>query len=174
METLDHARRRGATILAELVGYGFTADGYHVAAPDPSGDGAARAMQDAMALARLRPADVHYIVAHGTGTPLNDVSETVAIKKAFGEQAYHVPISSNKPMVGHMLGAAGAFSTFVAVQAVRNNTVPPTMNLDKPDPECDLDYVPLTARELKVESAMANAFGFGGQNASVLVRRFRE
>lgn len=172
LETLDHARKRRADILAEVAGYGFTADGYHVAAPDPSGDGAARAMRQAMATAGLGAADVKYIAAHGTGTPLNDVSETVAIKKAFGEQAYRVPISSNKPMVGHMLGAAGAFSTFAAVQATRFGVVPPTLNLERPDPDCDLDYVPQTARELQVDAAMANAFGFGGQNASVVVRRF--
>jgi 3-oxoacyl-[acyl-carrier-protein] synthase II len=172
METLEHARKRRANILAEVVGYGFSGDGYHVAAPDPSGEGAARAIRGALESARLAPADLQYIAAHGTGTPLNDVSETLAIKKALGQAAYQVPISSNKPMVGHMLGAAGAFSIMVAMQTIQNGVIHPTINLEKPDPDCDLDYVPGEAREARVDVAMANAFGFGGQNASLVVRRF--
>jgi 3-oxoacyl-[acyl-carrier-protein] synthase II len=171
METLDHAQRRNAPILAEILGYGFTEDAYHIAAPDPTGDGAARAMSLALADARISTSEVDYIAPHGTATLLNDVSETRACKTVFGERAYHIPISSNKSMVGHMLGAAGAISTIVCVLAIRDGIVPPTINLDHPDPECDLDYVPNTARRVRVDTAMANAFGFGGQNATVVVRR---
>jgi 3-oxoacyl-[acyl-carrier-protein] synthase II len=171
METLEHAQRRNAPMLAEVLGYGFTEDAYHIAAPDPTGDGAARAMSLALADAEIPPAEVDYIAPHGTATPLNDVSETRACKIVFGERAYHIPISSNKSMVGHMLGAAGAISTVVAVLAIRDGIVPPTINLEHPDPECDLDYVPHTAREVRVDTAIANAFGFGGQNATVVVRR---
>ncbi len=172
LETLEHARARRANILAEVIGYGFTGDGYHVAAPDPSGEGAARAIRGALESAHLTPSDLQYIAAHGTGTPLNDVSETLAVKKALGASAYDVPISSNKPLVGHMLGAAGAFSIMVLVQTIRHNAIHPTLNLEKPDPDCDLDYVPGEAREAHVDVGMANAFGFGGQNASLVVRRF--
>ena len=174
LETLEHARARHAHILAEVVGYGLTGDAFHIAAPDPEGDGATRSMRAALQSAGLQPADIHYIAAHGTGTPLNDASETVAIKKAFGEWAYKIPISSNKPVVGHMLGAAGAFSTLVLVHALRDNLVPPTINLERPDPACDLDYVPGDARQVHVDRCMANAFGFGGQNASLILARFKE
>ena len=170
METLDHARRRNAPILAEVLGFGLTEDAYHIAAPDPTGDGAARAMSLALADAGLSPDDVDYIVPHGTGTPLNDVAETRACRTAFGERAYRIPISSNKSVLGHMLGAAGAVSTMVAVQAIREGIMPPTINLEHPDPDCDLDYVPRTAREARVDVAIANGFGFGGQNATVVVR----
>jgi 3-oxoacyl-[acyl-carrier-protein] synthase II len=172
METLEHARGRQAPILAEVVGYGFTVDGYHVAAPDPQGDGAARAMSLALADAGLSPTEIDYICAHGTGTPLNDVSETLAMKTVFGEAAYQVAISSIKPLVGHMLGGAGAISVVAAVKAIQENVIPPTINLDNPDPQCDLDYVPGQARPAQVRAAMANAFGFGGQNATVVVRQF--
>jgi len=172
LETLEHARRRKANVLAEILGYGLTGDAYHVAAPDPSGDGAARAMRAALKNSGLAAGDIGYIAAHGTGTPLNDVSETLAIKLAFGEHAYRVPVSSNKPGVGHMLGAAGAFSVMALVQTLQNDVIHPTSNLDNPDPACDLDYVPREPREARVDFAMANAFGFGGQNASVVVARF--
>ena len=142
LETLAHARARGAAILGEVMGYGLTGDAYHVAAPEPSGDGAARAIQAALRASKLNPEDVDYIAAHGTGTPLNDLSETLAIKTALGAHAYRIPISSNKPAVGHMLGAAGAFSVAVVLMTIQHNVVPPTANLETPDPACDLDYVP--------------------------------
>ena len=172
METLEHARARRADIMAEVLGYGLTGDAYHVAAPDPSGDGAARAIQAALTSAGLNPTDVDYVAAHGTGTPLNDVSETIAIKSAFGDHAYRVPISSNKPAVGHMLGAAGAFSVAVLLKTIQHNVIHPTANLEVPDPACDLDYVPGAPREVRVDVGMANAFGFGGQNACVVLKRF--
>lgn len=171
LETLEHAKQRGATIWAEVLGYSLTEDAYHLAAPDPTGDGAARAMALALADAGIAPEEVDYIVPHGTGTPLNDVSETKACKIVFGERAYHIPISSNKSMLGHLLGAAGAISTVIAILAIRDNIVPPTINLEYPDPECDLDYVPNQARHVQVDTAIANAFGFGGQNATIVVRR---
>jgi 3-oxoacyl-[acyl-carrier-protein] synthase II len=171
METLEHAQRRGAPIIAEVMGYALTEDAYHIAAPDPTGDGPARAMRLALHDAGVWPDDVDYIVPHGTGTPLNDVSETKACKIVFGERAYRIPISSNKSMVGHLLGAAGSISTMVAVLAIRDNRVPPTINLEHPDPECDLDYVPNYSRDVNVSTAIASAFGFGGQNATVVLRR---
>jgi 3-oxoacyl-[acyl-carrier-protein] synthase II len=171
LETLEHARQRGAPVLAEVAGSGFTCDGYHVVAPDPSGDAAARAMQRALVDAALEPSDVGYIVAHGTGTTLNDPSETRAIKTALGAAACSTPISSVKPIVGHMLGAAGAISAVTAVQALRTGVLPPTANLENPDPECDLDYVPGSPRQADPEVALVNAFGFGGQNICVAFRR---
>jgi 3-oxoacyl-[acyl-carrier-protein] synthase II len=171
METLEHAQRRGAPILAEVAGYSLTEDAYHIAAPDPTGDGPARAMRLALSDGGVSPDEVDLIVPHGTGTPLNDVSETKACKTVFGERASHIPISSNKSMIGHLLGAAGAISAVVAVLAMRDNKVPPTINLEHPDPECDLDYVPNQARQVHVDTALANAFGFGGQNATVLLQR---
>jgi 3-oxoacyl-[acyl-carrier-protein] synthase II len=172
METLEHAQARGAPILAEISGYGVSEDAYHVVAPDPEGDGAARAMTLALRDAGLTLKEVDYIGAHGTGTPLNDLSETLAIKRVFGEHAYNVPISSIKSMIGHTLGAAGAISIAANVKAIQDGVVPPTINLHKPDPQCDLDYVPNTARKVEVRAAMSNAFGFGGQNGSVIVKRF--
>ncbi len=173
METLEHARARRAHILAEFGGYGLTADAYHLAAPEPSGRGAARAMFKALAESGLRPQDVHYICAHGTGTQLNDTAETAAIKQALGEVAYQVPVSSVKSMVGHMMGAAGTLSAAVLVQAINEGIIPPTINYKEPDPECDLDYVPNVPRRIRVDAAMCNAFGFGGQNASLLLKRFQ-
>ncbi len=170
LETLEHAQHRNAPILGEVLGYALTEDAYHIAAPDPSGDGPARSMALAIADSGLRPQDIDYIVPHGTGTTLNDISETRAIKTVFGPHAYRIPISSNKSMLGHMLGAAGAISTAVAILAIRDQIIPPTINLENPDPECDLDYVPGHARKATLRTAMANAFGFGGQNASVVVR----
>jgi len=172
LETEEHARQRDARIYCELVGGAVTGDAFHISAPAPNGAGAARAMELALADARLRPDEVDYICAHGTSTPLNDVSETVAVKTVFGEHAYRVAISSPKSMIGHLVGAAGAVSGVVCALAIRDNVVPPTINLEHPDPECDLDYVPNMARQTTVEAAMANAFGFGGQNAVAVFRRY--
>jgi 3-oxoacyl-[acyl-carrier-protein] synthase II len=174
VESAAHAIERGATILAEVSGAALTADAYHISAPEPTGRGAAMAMTRAMADAGVRPEDVDYIVAHGTSTPLNDVTETRAIKAAFGEEAFRVPISSPKSMIGHLLGAAGAAAALAAVGAIRDGWLPPTANLHTPDPECDLDYVPLVKREQRVDTAMVNGFGFGGQNAVAIFRRFAE
>ncbi|MBI1801864.1 MAG: beta-ketoacyl-ACP synthase II [Chloroflexi bacterium] len=172
LETLEHALKRGAQILAEVAGYGVSEDAYHLVAPDPTGDGAARAMAGAIRDAGLALNEVNYVSAHGTGTPLNDLSETLAIKRVFGEQAYNLPISSIKSMIGHTFGAAGAIAVAANVRAILDGIVPPTINLHKPDPQCDLDYVPNRARQMDVRVAMANAFGFGGQNGSLIVRRF--
>lgn len=172
VESAEHALARGATIQAEVLGAALTADAYHISAPEPTGRGAAMAMTRAMLDAGVTPEQIDYIVAHGTSTPLNDVTETRAIKAAFGEQAYRVPISSPKSMIGHLLGAAGAAAAVTAVGAIREGCIPPTINLEHPDPECDLDYVPLVKREARVDTAMINGFGFGGQNAVAIFRRF--
>ncbi len=172
LETLEHAAKRGARIYAQVLGYGFTEDAYHIAAPDPSGDGAAWAMSLAIQEAGINPSEVDYIASHGTGTVLNDVSETKAIKAIFGGDAYRVPISSNKSMVGHMLGAAGSISIIATVKAMEDSLLPPTINLETPDPECDLDYVPHLVRPARVDVGLINAFGFGGQNGSLLIRRW--
>jgi 3-oxoacyl-[acyl-carrier-protein] synthase II len=172
LETETHARKRDARIYCELTGGALTADAFHISAPLPGGFGEARAMRLALANANIIPRDIDYICAHGTSTPLNDVTETAAIKEAFGDHAYRVAISSPKSMIGHLVGAAGAVSAAVAALAIRDNIVPPTTNLDNPDPECDLDYVPNTAREMRVDTAMINAFGFGGQNAVAIFRRY--
>lgn len=175
MESLDHAKKRGAKILAEMVGYGRTSDAYHITAPDPSGEGAARAMQLALADGSLRADDVSYINAHGTSTELNDKIETLAIKKALGEDiARKVAISSTKSMTGHLLGAAGGIELIASVLAVMNDIVPPTINQETPDPECDLDYVPNHARKMTVNVAMSNSLGFGGHNATLVVKKFKE
>ncbi|MGQ9456933.1 MAG: beta-ketoacyl-ACP synthase II [Anaerolineae bacterium] len=173
LETLERALRRDAPILAEVVGYSLTEDAYHMAAPEPDGTSAARAMERALAEARLEPGELGYICAHGTGTELNDLAETKAIKKALGDEAYRVPISSVKSMVGHMLGAAGAISAVTLVKVIQEGILPPTRNLETPDPECDLDYIRGEPRHQKVEVAVANAFGFGGQDACLVVRAFR-
>jgi 3-oxoacyl-[acyl-carrier-protein] synthase II len=172
VESAEHAQKRGATILAEIVGAALTADAYHISAPEPTGRGATMAMTKAMRQAGLAPDEIDYVVAHGTSTPLNDVTETRAIKAAFGEQAYRIPVSSPKSMVGHTLGAAGALSAIAAVGAIRDGWIPPTINYHEPDPECDLDYVPNVKRQSKVETAMINGFGFGGQNAVAIFREF--
>ncbi|MBU0495700.1 MAG: beta-ketoacyl-ACP synthase II [Chloroflexi bacterium] len=174
LETLEHAQRRGARIYAEVTGYGFSADGYHIAAPDPSGQGGAIAFRQAVAEAGLQPEDVPLIYAHGTGTPLNDTSETNAIKIAFGEHAYHLAVSSNKSMLGHMLGGAGSISVINAVLTLQHDLITPTINLNQPDPECDLDYVPWQPRQAHLDVVMANCSGFGGQNASLVVQRYQE
>ncbi|MBI3360295.1 MAG: beta-ketoacyl-ACP synthase II [Chloroflexi bacterium] len=173
LENLEHAKARGASILAELVGYSATADAYHITAPAEDGAGGAAAMIRAMEVAGVNPADVDYINAHGTGTPLNDTAETAAIKRAFGEKAYDVPISSTKSMTGHMMGATGALEAIFCVKAIRTGVVPPTIHYHTPDPACDLDYVPNTAREKKVRIALSNAFGFGGHNAVLVFKEFK-
>lgn len=175
LESLEHALARGARILAEVVGYGLTEDAHHIVAPAPDGEAAARAMRRALQGAGISPQELDYISAHGTGTRLNDVTETLAIKKALGqERAGQVPISALKSMVGHMLGAAGAVALAASVLAMGERIVPPTINLEHPDPACDLDYVPNQARPLEIRYAMANAFGFGGQNGCVVIRRWEE
>jgi len=171
LEEREHALARGVTIYAEVVGYGMSADGYHVTLPRPGGDGAARAMQAALDDAGIDAGQVSYINAHGTSTAANDVTETMAIKTVFGDDAYQIPISSTKSMTGHLLGGAGAIEAVVSVLSIRDGVVPPTINLTDPDPECDLDYVPGTAREVDVQYAMSNSFGFGGTNASLILRR---
>jgi len=173
LETERHARARGAEILAELAGYAGTADAFHITAPAEDGAGGALAMKLALEAGGVNPEDVDYINAHGTATPLNDVSETRAIKSAFGNLAYNIPVSSTKSMTGHMMGATGALEAVFCVQAVRNNAIPPTIHYQTPDPECDLDYVPNQAREIKVDVAMSNAFGFGGHNAVLVFKKYR-
>jgi len=172
LEELEHAKKRGAKIYCESVGYGNTADANHVTAPDPEGTGAARCMKMALRNAGLNPTDIDYINAHGTATPLGDIAETKAIKTIFGHHARKLAISSTKGATGHMLGAAGAVELIVCIKAIQTGIVPPTINLEKPDPECDLDYVPNAARELKVNAIVNNSFGFGGHNASIAAKRF--
>jgi 3-oxoacyl-[acyl-carrier-protein] synthase II len=172
LETLESARSRGATILAELAGASVNSDAYHITAPEPSGQSAARAMQRAIADAGLTTDEIEYICAHGTGTPLNDASETRAIKQVFGDYAYRLPISSPKSMIGHLLGAAGAMSALTCVLALARGCIPPTINLEQPDPDCDLDYVPRLARQARPRTAMANGFGFGGQNSVIVFKAF--
>ena len=172
LEELEHARKRGACIHAELTGYGSTADAFRLTDNHPDGRGAAACMADALADARLNPADVGYVNAHGTSTRVNDRTETLAIKKVFGETAYRIPVSSSKSMIGHLIAAAGAVELIVCVEALRRGVLPPTINYETPDPDCDLDYVPNTAREKRVSHALSNSFGFGGQNVSLVVSRF--
>ena len=173
VEELDHARKRGAQIHCEIVGYGLSSDAYHMSAPQPEGKGAARCMAMALRKAGLNTTDVDYINAHGTSTPVGDVCETKAIKLLFGDHAKNgLIVSSTKSMTGHLLGAAGAVETIACSLAIRDGIIPPTINLDQPDPECDLDYVPHTAREKKIKVALNNSFGFGGHNATLVVRAF--
>jgi len=172
LEELEHARRRGARIYCEMAGYGNTADANHVTAPSPGGEGAARCMQVALRHGRLNPEDISYINAHGTATPQGDIAETRAIKTVFGQHARKLVVSSTKGATGHMLGAAGAVEMVICSKAIQTGTVPPTINYAVPDPQCDLDYVPNTARQMKVEAALNNSFGFGGHNASILAKRF--
>lgn len=170
IEEYEHAKKRGAKIYCELAGYGLTADAYHMSAPMPEGEGAARCMLMAMKHAKVNPEDLDYINAHGTSTPLGDICETKAVKRALGGHAQKVAVSSTKSMTGHLLGAAGAVEMAACVMALRDGIVPPTINLEEPDPECDLDYVPNVAREQKVKVALSNSFGFGGHNSSVLIK----
>jgi 3-oxoacyl-[acyl-carrier-protein] synthase II len=172
LETLEHAQKRGAPILAEVVGYGSTADAFRITDQDPEGRGAIVAMQEALADAKLTAADIHYINAHGTGTRENDGNETGAIKSVFQECARGCPVSSIKSMMGHLIAAAGAVELITCVLAIRDQVLPPTMNLENPDPECDLDYIPNKARKAKVDVAMSNSFGFGGQNDTIIVKRY--
>jgi 3-oxoacyl-[acyl-carrier-protein] synthase II len=174
IESAEHALKRGAIIHAELVGAALTADAFHISAPEPTGRGAARAMKKTYMDAGMAADEVEFVVAHGTSTPLNDVTETRAIKSAFGDHAYKLAVSSPKSMVGHMLGGAGAVAALIGIGAIRDGVIAPTINHHTPDPECDLDYVPNVAREAKVDTAMINGFGFGGQNAVALFRRFEE
>lgn len=174
LETLEHAKARGAKILAEVVGYGSTADAFRITDQDPEGMGAVVAMQEALADANLKPTDVNYINAHGTGTRENDGNETTAIKKVFGDNAKNVPVSSIKSMMGHLIAAAGSVEMICCVLAIRDQVLPPTTNYENPDPECDLDYVPNKARPAKVDVALSNSFGFGGQNDTIIVKRFAE
>ncbi len=173
LEELEHAKKRGAPILAELVGYGANSDANHVTAPAPEGEGAARCMKLALDSARMNPDEVGYINAHGTSTPYNDANETKAIKTVFGAHAKKVAVSSTKSMTGHMLGASGGAEAVVSVMALMRGVLPPTINYTTPDPECDLDYIPNQAREIRVDAAMSNSFGFGGTNAVLLFRRFK-
>jgi 3-oxoacyl-(acyl-carrier-protein) synthase len=172
LESWEHAQRRGAEVLAEVIGYGATADAYHVTAPDPSGEGASRAMRRALEDAGIAASEVDYVNAHGTSTPLNDKGETQAIWSVFGAHASRLAVSSTKSMTGHLLGAAGAVELIACVMAIREGVIPPTINYQVPDPECDLDYVPNQAREAKVTCALTSSFGFGGHNAVLALRRF--
>lgn len=172
LEELEHAQRRGARIYAEIVGYGMSSDAYHMTMPTEDGEGAARCMRNALRDAALNPEQLDYINAHGTSTPAGDIAETKAIKAALGDAAYKVAISSTKSMTGHMLGAAGGIEAVFSVLALRDQIIPPTINLDDPDPECDLDFVPHTARQSKLEVVMSNSFGFGGTNATLIFKRF--
>jgi 3-oxoacyl-[acyl-carrier-protein] synthase II len=171
LEQLSHARRRGARIYAEIIGYASTCDAYHVTAPDPEGDGAARAILRALAKARISPQQVDYINAHATSTPVGDVAETLAIKRSFGEYATSVPISATKSMIGHLTSAAGAVEAAATIMALRHGVIPPTINLEHPDPQCDLDYVPNQARPAALQIAMSNSFGFGGINGVLVFRK---
>lgn len=168
LEEFEHARVRGAQIYGEILGYGMSADGYHITLPRPGGAGAARAMEAALADAGLAPAELGYINAHGTSTPANDKTETAAIKTVFGDAAYDIPISSTKSMTGHLLGAAGAIESLACLLAIRDGAIAPTINYETPDPECDLDYVPNEARQVPITTAMTNSFGFGGHNVSLI------
>ena len=174
LEELEHARRRGATVYAEVTGYGTTADAYRMTDPHPQGKGAIRAMADALRDAGLSPADIGYINAHGTSTQANDSAETAAIKAVFGERAYNIPVSSSKSMLGHLIAAAGVVELVICVEALRKGVLPPTINYQTPDPECDLDYIPNAAREKRVDHVLSNSFGFGGQNIALTVSRFRD
>lgn len=173
LEDLAFARERGARIIAEITGYGASSDAVHITQPSEDGEGAARAMQMALRKAGLAPSEIGYINAHGTSTPLNDKVETMAIKTVFGDYAYHVPISSTKSMTGHLLGAAGAIEGAVCIKVINTGVIPPTVNYNNPDPECDLDYVPNKAREARISSAMSNSFGFGGHNSVLVFQEFR-
>jgi len=172
LEELEHAKRRGAKIYAELVGYGLNGDAYHMTQPPENGEGAARCMRLCLRDAGLNPEQIDYINAHGTSTPAGDIAETRAIKAVLGDAAYKTAISSTKSMTGHMLGAAGGIEAVFSIMALLDQVIPPTINLDHPDPECDLDYVPHIAREAKLDFVMSNSFGFGGTNGTLVFRRY--
>jgi len=172
LESLETAQARGARIRGEIAGYGLTGDAYHMTAPPDNGEGAARCMAMALKDAGMGPGDVDYINAHGTSTPLNDVCETRAIKTVFGDRAYEIPISSTKSMTGHLLGGAGGIEAVFSIKAIEEGVIPPTINYENPDPECDLDYVPNVARHKALRVVMSNSFGFGGTNAVLIFKRF--
>jgi 3-oxoacyl-[acyl-carrier-protein] synthase II len=174
LEELEHAKQRGAVILGEVAGYGMTCDAYHLTAPDPEGNGAARAMKMALDEAGLQPEDIDYINAHGTSTPTNDPIETAAIKKTFGEHAYKLKVSSTKSMTGHMIGAAGGVEAIIGMLAIRDSFIPPTLNLDEPDEACDLDYVPGQGIKAQVRAVISNSLGFGGHNGVILIKEYSE
>jgi 3-oxoacyl-[acyl-carrier-protein] synthase II len=174
LEELETAKRRGAHIMAEMVGYGMSADAFHVTAPSEDGDGAFRVMRNALRDAKIEPGAIDYINAHGTSTPMGDRIETKAIRRCFGEHAYKVPVSSTKSMTGHLLGGAGGLEAGITVLAIRDQIAPPTMNLDTPDPECDLDYVPNQARKTTIRHALTNSFGFGGTNGALIFKQYTE
>lgn len=174
LESLEYAQSRGARILAELIGYGSTNDAFHISAPAENGAGASICMRMALDNANIDVENIDYINAHGTGTPLNDRSETAAIKTVFGEQAYKVPISSTKSMTGHLLGAAGALEAIFVVKTIQDSILPPTINYEIPDPECDLDYIPNQPRSKQVNYVMSNSFGFGGHNATIIMSKFEK
>jgi 3-oxoacyl-[acyl-carrier-protein] synthase II len=173
LEELDHAQRRDVRIYGEIMGYGTSADAYHISAPEENGAGAVLAIQGALKDAALSPVDIDYINAHGTGTRLNDKSETLAIKKVFGESAYHIPISSTKSTHGHLLGAAGALEAIISIKALNASMVPPTINYANPDPDCDLDYVPNKGRKRSIRFVLSNSFGFGGHNAALVIGKYQ-
>jgi 3-oxoacyl-[acyl-carrier-protein] synthase II len=172
LESLDHAQKRNAPILAEIVGYGMSGDAYHITQPAENGDGAFRVMRAALKDAKISPDDIGYVNAHGTSTPIGDVLETIAVKRVFGERAKKMPVSSTKSMTGHLLGGAGGLEAGISVLSLRDQIVPPTINLETPDPQCDLDYVPNVARKAEVEYALSNSFGFGGTNAALIFKRW--
>lgn len=173
LEELEHAKARGAKIYAEVVGYGMSGDAYHMTTPSVGGEGAARCMKNALRDAGLNPEDVDYINAHGTSTPAGDIGETQAMKAALGDHAYKIAVSSTKSMIGHLLGAAGGIEAVLSALTIQNQIAPPTINLDNQDPECDLDYVPNTAREMEINIAISNSFGFGGTNGSLVFKRYQ-
>ena len=173
LEELEHAKARGAKIYCELSGYGMSSDAYHITSPPDDGDGARRSMLNALKNARLNPGQIDYINAHGTSTPLGDIGETIAVKRAFGDYATKLAISSTKSMTGHLLGAAGGIEAVFSVLAIHHQVAPPTINLDNPSPECDLDYVPHTARSMKIDAVLSNSFGFGGTNGTLIFQRMR-
>src|SRR5690606_5951823 len=172
LEEYERARARGATIYAELAGFGMSADAYHITAPPDDGEGARLCMRNALADAQLAPEQIGYVNAHGTSTELGDVAETFAIKRAFGDHAKRLAVSSTKSTTGHMIGAAGVAEAIFTILALRDQVIPPTINLENQDPQCDLDYVPNTAREVRLEAALSNSFGFGGTNGTVVFKRF--
>ena len=174
IESMEHALDRGANIVAEIIGQGVSSDAFHAVQPDEDGSGAARAIRAALDDSSISPDEIDYINAHGTSTPLNDLAETLGIKAALGEQAYRIPVSSTKSMIGHALGGAGALEAVASIKTILDGEIHPTINYESPDPECDLDYVPNESRKKRVDTVMSNSFGFGGQNACVIFRRFEE